>query len=360
MTVLHVHAQDIVRNDAVGNFARQVADLASRSGWSVRLWANHADTFETHTVEHRSGFRQALSAEDVIFFNHSIYDPLLGEVAELSNRKILYFHGITPPELIDPLDERTADFCRRGLAQRSLASRFDALMANSTATAVDLLGGMDADDRVRWQGRIQAVPPVIGLDRWQSVESEPLPLREGRRYLLFVGRIVPHKNVVFLLDVFERLSDRLAGLDLHLVGGPPSGPYVGQVASRAAALNTLGRGMITLRNGISDGTLRFLYENATALLTFSRHEGFCVPLIDALTFDKPVLMSAGPAMIDVMGGAALLVSDNPDDAAGQIAAFLSDPAALASNAVARRGRLEQLRALADGRLILNALEALRP
>lgn len=358
MRTVHIHARDIVRHDAVGNFCRQLFDLTAAGGWRPALWAEHGDSVEGYPVGSREEFFDTVRPGEAIFFNHSIFDPILSDVAALPNPKLYYFHNVTPPELIDPEDEATVVNCREGLAQRGLAARFGVLMANSTESAEVLLAGMAAPDRARWQGRIAAIPPIVGLDRWPPSAGGTTAQSDSARHLLFVGRLVPHKGLHTLMDVFERLTFRVPHLTLDIVGGPQEGGFVADVKRLADAVNARGRGRVLFHHGVSDESLRELYERAAALLTFSRHEGFCVPIVDALVFDKPGLTSALPTLMETAGGAALPVSDLPEDAAGQIAAFLEDPSAQAVNAAARRVRLGQLRDLCDGRAILATLESL--
>lgn len=356
MRTIHIHARDIVRYDAVGIFSRQIAELASQAGWRAKLWAGHSDQAGDTPVGMRDQFWEELGPEDLVFFNYSIFDPILERVANLPNRKVCYFHNITPVELIDPMDALTIENCREGIAQRYLAERFDLVMANSHESARFLLEVMPADDLARLAEQVVVVPPVIGADRWKAVASDASPIESGGTALLYVGRLVSHKGIDRLLNVFEQLALRRPDLSLDIVGGPAGTSYVGAVKLRAAAIAAETGSTITVHHGISDRALKRLYQRASACLTFSRHEGFCVPALDALAFDKPFFMAPLPALAEVMGAAALFVDDNPTVAAGQIDAFLRTPDLMHANGLARRARMAELLALADGRIIFESVE----
>jgi glycosyltransferase involved in cell wall biosynthesis len=92
----------------------------------------------------------------------------------------------------------------------------------------------------------------------------------------------------------------------------------------------------------------------------SQHEGFGIPLVDALVFDKPLVINADPGMMETAGEAAIVVDAlNPTVVAAALAAALDDAATRARLASARRDRLETLRHLADGHLILSAVNQAR-
>lgn len=358
MSTVHIHARDIVLNDAVGSFARQIAILAEKAGHDVRLWAEHTDVQEPHPVETRSAFWTAVQQQDVIFFNHSIFDPALDDIVALSNAKIVYFHNITPPDLIDRADERTIENCRLGLEQRPLLAKFDIIMVNSEATAKCLLEAFDADALARHKDRIVICPPLIGADRWNAVQAEDLRAASDKQNLLYVGRIVAHKGVLDIIDIAGELAALKIPIALDIVGGPANGPYVDLVKARAKAIEETHGVPVTFHHGISDRQLKALYEMTTACIAHSSHEGFCVPALDALAFDKPMFVTPVPAILEVLGSAALLIpQDDKAAAAAAIGAFLMD-GDHAGHAPLRKKRFEELRTEADGRLVLAAIEGL--
>ncbi|GAJ95782.1 putative glycosyltransferase [Rhizobium rhizogenes NBRC 13257] len=358
MSTVHIHARDIVLNDAVGSFARQIAILAEKAGHDVRLWAEHTDVQEPHPVETRSAFWTAVQPQDVIFFNHSIFDPALDDIVALSNAKIVYFHNITPPDLIDRADERTIENCRLGLEQRPLLAKFDIIMVNSEATAKCLLEAFDADALARHKDRIVICPPLIGADRWNAVQAEDLRAASDKLNLLYVGRIVAHKGVLDIVDIAGELAALKIPIALDIVGGPANGPYVDLVKARAKAIEENDGVPVTFHHGISDRQLKALYEMTTACIAHSSHEGFCVPALDALAFDRPMFVTPVAAILEVLGPAALLIpQDDKAAAAAAIAAFLMD-GDHAGHASVRKKRFEELRTEADGGLVLAAIEGL--
>lgn len=355
---LHVIARDIQRNDAVGNFCMQIADHFAKLGNLVRV---AAENFGSRTADDIAPISEALDRiepADTIFFHYSTEDPCFERIAAMPNPKILYFHNITPPEYFRGIDPRTEGLVAAGLAQRRHAGRFDVLMANSTVSARVLWDGLSCEDRDRIAvSAVLCCPPILDLDRWRLAEEEALERPPAPRYLLCVGRLAPHKSVIDVVEGFALAAADDPELGLAVVGGPAEGPYPEELAARTAALgDDIGR-RIRFYCGISDGALRHLFRGAAGYVSMSRHEGFCVPLADALAFDLPVIIRREPGMMETAGSAAIAV-ENVAELAAAIAA-VRDGQVRESLARARGKQVLNLREAASGRILEDAVARAR-
>lgn len=127
--------------------------------------------------------------------------------------------------------------------------------------------------------------------------------RYGPRYLLHVGRIVPHKNVETLVLAFEILAARLPDLHLVLSGGAgPGSATVLQMIEQSPY-----RERIHQVGWVSDDDLGVLYAGANALVFPSHHEGFGLPTLEAMAFATPVVASPAAASREIAGDAVLRV-----------------------------------------------------
>ena len=287
---IFVAAPDIFVGDAVGNHCLSVARAARRLGLEARIFARAFDS----DVEPIEVMFEEIREDDTLFVSYSILDPMLERLLSLRGRKIGYFHGVTTPELLREFEPATADLCARSMEQFPLLDRFDVLLANSCWTAQSLVPYFDID-------RVQIVPPVS--------TDMPIFRRQCRMYvphaqlnLLAVGRVVPHKRIEDAIDVLARVRQSGCDARLTVVGSEPNRAYSTYLVEHARALGVDGNVSFT---GMVDEQHLFAYfDAADVLLSVSRHEGFCVPVLEAMSLGVPAIVRAGTAASEVGEGAA--------------------------------------------------------
>jgi glycosyltransferase involved in cell wall biosynthesis len=150
------------------------------------------------------------------------------------------------------------------------------------------------------RGDIFTVPLYTRGTLLYAEATLPSGVESGQPFVLFVGSLEIRKNVVGLVEAFDisGLSDR--GLHLVIAGGEASEGQRVRDAVRAAR-------NVHLLGFVSDGELRWLYENALAFAYPSYLEGFGVPILEALSFGLPVLGAITGAIREITGSLAILV-----------------------------------------------------
>lgn len=137
------------------------------------------------------------------------------------------------------------------------------------------------------------------------------------RYLCYVGGFAPHKNLLTLVQAFERA--RASGHhDLHLllVGDADSAGFssnVAQLRARLAASPRL-RDHVHFTGYVDDDLLAAIYAASLALVLPSFSEGFGLPIIEAMACGTPVLAAAAGSMPEIVGDAGRLFDPNDSTA----------------------------------------------
>ena len=126
---------------------------------------------------------------------------------------------------------------------------------------------------------------------------------QAGEYFLFVGSILKHKNIARLVRAFAMLN---CNAKLVIAGVCKDREYLKEIEKTIDELR-VPREKISYLDYISDEDLPYLYNGATALLLPSLHEGFGVPIIEAMACGTPVITSNSSSMPEVAGDAALLV-----------------------------------------------------
>lgn len=186
----------------------------------------------------------------------------------------------------------------------------------------------------------EAWPDVAA--RTVTVHSAGRPLPPGppmsapRPYVLFVGAVLPNKNIGCIVAAVTRLQAMGRAVDLLHVGADPNGLLAAAVHEHDA------HNVVRSLQGVDDMALASVYRGATALIVASVAEGFCLPVLEAQEVGTPVCTTPCGALREIAGEAALYFEpDRPDILADHIASLVDDPARRA--AISHAGRANAAR-----------------
>jgi glycosyltransferase involved in cell wall biosynthesis len=160
------------------------------------------------------------------------------------------------------------------------------------------------------ESRVRTLPPFHDLETLFQLQADVEVLwyaEDDVRNILFVGRVAPNKGHLDLIDVFAAYHRTMNSQSrLFLVGDldPRLETYTQQVCR---AIEWAGLSDCVLLTGkATPAQLKGYYLTAHAFLCASRHEGFCVPLVEAMYFQVPCVAVAGTAVTCTLGKNALL------------------------------------------------------
>ncbi|MEJ7764187.1 MAG: glycosyltransferase [Acidimicrobiales bacterium] len=343
-------------HDAITNCARNARDVLARVGPS-RLVASHVQPGLEDEVEQLSQADDVAASGDPILYHAAIGDGEAHRFLDThAGRVVVWYHNLTPSRhfaAFDPVLARLLSGGRSYLAR--LARRSTGAMAVSDYNARDLeqLGFTD----------VRVSPLLLDTGRLTAVEPDGPTHEHIQRLdgpvLLFVGQLLPHKRLDLLLKAYDLLVTHYVP-EAHLVlVGPQRSP------SYASAIRRLGEELhlprLWLAGDVSDAELAAFHRGASLVVTASEHEGFCVPLVEAMAFGTPIVATANGAIADTLGDGGLLL---PADAGAgllceALLAVLED-GGLRQDLVARSSRRLAAydRSVAERRLLANLAELL--
>jgi glycosyltransferase involved in cell wall biosynthesis len=244
-------------------------------------------------------------------------------------RLIVTVHDAAPLVFPETYPARGRWFHRTGF--RAVAKRADVVIAPTQAAADEIT----RRTAVRAE-TIQIVPH--GVDQQLADDSEVASARRtfgigDDPYVLWVGTLEPRKNVGVLVAAFRAVLDAGLPHDLVLVG---SKGWLDTASSVRTAMQELGD-RVHLTDSVPDRALRALYRGAELLALPSFHEGFGLPVLEAMAQQTAVLCSDIPVLREVAGDAAMFVPANDvTDWGDGLVALLEDDATRAR--MAERGR----------------------
>jgi glycosyltransferase involved in cell wall biosynthesis len=221
--------------------------------------------------------------------------------------KCLIYHNITPAEFFEPFRPELARLLREGREDlKVLARHFPVSVGDSEYNAYELQESGFANPGV--------LPICVDPAKWNLAADPALmdKLQGNGTNLLFVGRLSPQKKQEDLIRIFRRYLEFEPTARLHLVGGTDSAdPYLSHLHRTADSLGL--NGQVNFAGHINDAQLAAYYRTADLFWSMSEHEGFCVPLVEAMWFEIPVLAFKSTATPETLGPAGLLFTTKQDE-----------------------------------------------
>ncbi|WP_244613331.1 glycosyltransferase [Methylosinus sp. Ce-a6] len=314
--VFQFHSGSAV-GDAVTNSMFYMQELLEEYSIPSRIFVEHRDPRLADRLSLIGEFRPR--PDDVLIIHHSMGHDILPMLTHLNCRKILHYHNVTPPSFFE-----SGSFIRRYAAKglQMLDEFRDHVLgasADSNFNAAEL--------RSRGYANPVTIPALRDYAplRTQPFDPEPHYYETPRYQLLFVGRINPNKGQLHLVEFMERYADAFEyPLHLTLVGRlNEAEPYAQQLLAAVQRAKLQDR--ITITGHVSEAGLLGHYRAADAYVSMSEHEGFGVPLLEAMAFDVPVIAYDTSAIGDTMGGAGVLLkSTRPAELAERLDWLFSD------------------------------------
>jgi L-malate glycosyltransferase len=344
--------------DALGNQAVRIRELLRHWGYRSQVYAEFRDRrLEDPGLDYR---RYHDHPDDVLLYHYSIGSPVTGFVRGLSAQVVPYYHNITPAGFLRGYNEPLADLLEQGRRELALFRDAPFALAASEYNRQEMLSlGFR---------RVEVLPYYITFD-WLHASAQGRAGRavaarfaDGAVNLLFVGRLAPNKRQDDLIRAFKAYHDLVNPESrLLLVGSDANAPgYRLELESMAAALGLAQRVHLPGAVGPREG-LGGYYQAADLFLCLSEHEGFCVPLLEAMAFDVPVVAYRSTGVPYAMGGAGILANVKRFDLLAELIGLLVEDRDVRNRIVAaQRRRLQELAPERVAAGLRNIVEQLTP
>lgn len=319
LAAIHQVLPNLNFGDAISNHAIFIRDQLRGCGYRSEILVRYIDPRVAH--ECRVFTPGALTGAGLIY-HHSIGSELTPHVLAHTGPKALIYHNITPAEFFAPFRPEFAAILRQGREELpTLAGHFACSVGDSAYNAAELAACGFRNPGV--------LPIAISPAHWDLAPDPALMgrLQDGRTNLLFTGRISPNKKQDDLVRAFAHYRRLDPGARLTLVGSMDGfAPFVEHVRGTIRALGL--EDAVELPGSVPDAAMAAYFRTADLFWSMSEHEGFCVPLIEAMWFDVPVFAYRSTAVPETLRGAGVTFDDKRDLAglAAAAGALVHDPA----------------------------------
>lgn len=336
--------------DAVSNNCRAIDAILHEAGYDTKIYAeNYSPNMPKGLLEPLGNLRR-LGDRDILLYHMAI--SLERNMVAYGGQRIFQYHNITPPEFYREYNPQVADICEAGLSQ--MRSYKDAPMlcwADSEFNRQDLINA-------GYSCCIHTVPILVPFQDYEKPADQKVLEQYDDDYVnfLFVGRVVPNKAHEDVIRTFAWYQKHVnPKCRLFLVGNADMKSYVGRLKRYIALLKVQN---VIFPGHISFNAILAYYKLADVFLCMSLHEGFCVPLLEAMYFHVPIIARATTAIPYTLNGSGVLLEDNdPVTAALMVDRIVRDPALKAQIIEKQDRRLEDFSHERIKKQILEELKA---
>lgn len=340
MSGIHLFVPMLHRRDAVGEHTLSVWNRLVASGVASNIYCERPDPATAGLTRDYLDYEKEAAPGDLLVYQFATESVMANWLADRPEPVVINYHSITPPSYFERWSNWIARLQVGALQELArLAPRAALGIAVSHFDEVELRAAGCTSTTVIPVANVSVPPTEADPDTYARLSARgPGP---GHRWLS-VGRLAPnkgHHETIAALFAARATTDPEA--HLTLVGAPSEVVYASALRRFARSLGIADS--VEFVHGISDAALAAYYQWADVLVMLSDHEGFGVPLVEAMGRGVPVVAFDSGAIGEVLGGSgALLEQKHPHQVAGAVAGLMGDPAEKERLVAAGRSRCAAL------------------
>jgi glycosyltransferase involved in cell wall biosynthesis len=334
--------------DAVGNEALALRGHLRAAGLGSEIFAGFVDSRLGAEARPLREYAAEDGRDTACLYHFSPGSPAGRAALEAKGPLAVVYHNVTPARFFAGWSDESARLAARAEGElRELAGRASLGLADSTFNRGELEAAGFATCSVlpfvHDPGR--RVPPSPVFERLY---------RDGRAHVLVVGRLAPNKRIEDVLRAFSLLQrGPVPRSRLLLVGDDGLHAYATVLRGLARALRLR---EVVFCGRVDEDELRSAYGLADVLVSLSEHEGYGVPLVEAMLAGVPVVAYDAGAVAETMRGAGILLGEKrPEVVAGVIERLLGDEALRAAVLAGQEKVAARVRGTDFRALVLSAL-----
>ncbi len=299
--------------DAISGEAIAIKRLLSEQGIQNEIYSVHShekvEKYRKDWCEFSIDIERSLAANEKIgiILHYSIASPLNELLLQTPSecQRVLIYHNLTPERWFKGYNARVLADLRCGRSELpALLERVDLVLADSTYNKEELVDMGCPNARV--------LPLLLDDKKWDVATNQGITnalTGHGGKNILHVGRLAPNKCIEDILKAFYFYHHKVEQKSkLWLIGSDVDTEiYSFELRQFVSELRL--KEAVEFVGAVADSELKAFYQEADAYVCMSEHEGFCVPLLEAMHFGVPIIAYNACAVSETLGEGGLLLSD---------------------------------------------------
>ncbi len=287
---------ELTHGDAISNHSRHLCSLLNSQGYSTKIVVEHIQNITDKVVP----IDRWRPRNNILILQHGIGSKISDLIINKQIPIILNYHNITPPEFLEPWHlglYKALTWGQKQLLQ--LAELASHAIADSSYNAVKLteIG----------YSNVSVAPVLFDLEKFYNTTQSNIKIPKDGGNILFVGRIVPNKCQHELIGVLKLLLQRRPKAQLVLIGRTDSARYIQAIETLVREWNL--ENNVIIKGKVSSQILLQEYHKADIFVCLSDHEGFGIPIVEAMASQIPVVAFNSTAIPETIGKAGILLQD---------------------------------------------------
>jgi glycosyltransferase involved in cell wall biosynthesis len=297
--VLQIYSH-LIENDAVSNIIRDFSVMFDEYNIENRLLSISIagqSTFDKKKWTDVANIQKKITSKTLIIFHFAMPTPLSFIISKLNCPKVLLYHNVTPPVFFEKYNQNLKNIVTDGLREIIyMAPYFSCAWGVSEYNCSQL--------REAGYTRTSVANPPYDFSRFSAIQPNKKIIKwPGIKNILFVGRIAPNKCYEDIIKAFYYYHRINPNSELTLIGSYNNFQnYKDDLVKLSYELKL----PVNITGMVSIDELATYYQNADLFLCMSEHEGFCIPIIEAMFFGIPVLAFDSSAVTETVGNAGII------------------------------------------------------
>ncbi len=302
--------------DAIGNHTTEIQKLLRGWGYESEIYAN--ETHKKLTAKHYLDYLKDVTPDTWVIYHYSTGSKVNQFVLDNVDNLILMYHNITPGHFFEGFDDAVAQKCHD--ARKALCK-----FAEKTSLAIGVSEYNVEELKSFGFSKVKLAPLILNFEKISPAGKNPF--KDDKTNILFVGRVAPNKRHEDLIKVFYFYRNYVdKDSRLVLVGGYDENGAYYKSLKRLAEVMDLPEVVFT--GNVSDEELGDYYASASVFLCLSRHEGFCVPLLEAMRFRIPIVAYSSTGVRATMGRSGSLITGMEPQSVAELIGLIREDRAL--------------------------------
>ena len=316
---LYQFSPSFMKGDGVGNLGVLLDKKHKKAGFKTKMFAKDFNKELHSNIFHISEYKNDLKENDIALLHFTGDSDVNDFTANLKCEKWFYYHNVTPSEFFRNYDREIYKLTLKGRDKLPLyKNKFDKSVTWSAYNYNEL-------EKLGFKNiKLTALPKDFDMLDCEIDREIFSRFDDGYYNIIFTGRILPYKNYKLLIDSYERFKSKYKiNARLLLPGAPDDALYKKELDDYILKKNIKN---VEFFGRIEQCKLNALYKVSNLFLCVSYHEGYCMPVIEAMYFELPVLALDNGAIKETVaeGGIVLESSADADIIADNIYKIYSD------------------------------------